>query len=150
MQKTWMWCLIIVALLGTAAWGQDDQASDGTEKAVAALEQQWLQSQKTNNPDLVAPLLADKFINTGSDGKVTSKSESLATAKATKYDSVAYDNMKVIAFGDTAIATGDFKAKGTDASGKPLDVHERFTDTWVKMPSGKWQCVASHGSPVKM
>ena len=150
MQKTWMWCLIIVALLGTAAWGQDDQASDGTEKAVAALEQQWLQSQKTNNPDLVAPLLADKFINTGSDGKVTSKSESLANAKATKYDSVAYDNMKVIAFGDTAIATGDFKAKGTDASGKPLDVHERFTDTWVKMPSGKWQCVASHGSPVKM
>ena len=150
MQKTWMWCLIIVALLGTAAWGQDDQASDGTEKAVAALEQQWLQSQKTNNPDLVAPLLADKFINTGSDGKVTSKSESLANAKATKYDSVAYDNLKVTAFGDTAIATGDFKAKGTDASGKPLDVHERFTDTWVKMPSGKWQCVASHGSPVKM
>ena len=22
--------------------------------------------------------------------------------------------------------------------------------TWVKMPSGKWQCVASHGSNVKM
>jgi ketosteroid isomerase-like protein len=31
-----------------------------------------------------------------------------------------------------------------------MDVHERFTDTWVKMPNGQWQCVASHGSPVKM
>jgi hypothetical protein len=42
-----------------------------TEKAVAALEQQWLQSQETNNPDLIAPLLADKFIGTGADGKLT-------------------------------------------------------------------------------
>jgi hypothetical protein len=57
----------------------------GTEKAVAGQEQQWLQSQKTNNPDLVAPLLADKFVNTSSDGKVTGKTETLATAKATKY-----------------------------------------------------------------
>jgi ketosteroid isomerase-like protein len=150
MKSTWMWCLISLLSVGSAAWSQDNKAGGGTEKAVAALEQQWLQSQKTNNPDLVAPLLADKFINTGSDGKVTGKAESLATAKATKYDSVAYDDVKVTAFGGTAIATGDFKAKGTDASGKPLDVHERFTDTWVKMPNGQWQCVASHQSLVKM
>src|SRR5947207_16004328 len=121
MKSAWMWFLISLLSVGSAAWAQDKKAGGGTEKAVAALEQQWLQSQKTNNPDLVAPLLADKFINTGSDGKVTSKSESLANAKATKYDSVAYDNLKVTAFGDTAIATGEFKAKGTDPSGKPLD-----------------------------
>ena len=136
--------------VGSAAWSQDKKADGGTEKAVAALEQQWLQSQKTNNPDLVAPLLADKFINTGSDGKVTSKTESLANAKATKYDSADYDDVKVAVFGDTAIAMGGFEAKGTDASGKPLDVHERWTDTWVKMPKGQWQCVASHQSLVKM
>jgi uncharacterized protein (TIGR02246 family) len=132
-------------LLGSAAWSQD-----GTEKAVAALEQKWLQSQKTNNPDLVAPLLSDQFINTGSDGKVTNKAESLASAKATKYDSVDYDDLKVTAFGNTAIATGNFKGKGTDPSGKPLDANERFTDTWVKGPKGEWQCVASHQSTVKM
>jgi hypothetical protein len=145
MKRTWMWCLAGLLLLGNAAWSQD-----GTEKAVAALEQKWLQSQKTNNPDLVAPLLSDKFINTGSDGKVTSKAESLASAKATKYDSVDYDDLKVTAFGSTAVAVGDFKAKGTDPSGKPMDVHERFTDTWVKGPKGEWQCVASHQSTVKM
>jgi uncharacterized protein (TIGR02246 family) len=149
MKKIMMWCLIGLLSLGSAAWSQA-QTTGGTEKAVAALEQQWLQSQKTNNPDLVAPLLADKFINTGSDGKVTGKAETLATAKATKYDSAEYDDVKVTAFGDTAIATGGFIAKGTDATGKPMDTHERFTDTWVKMPNGKWQCVASHGSPVKI
>ena len=97
-----------------------------------------------------SPLLADKFMNTGSDGKVTGKAETLATAKATKYDSADYDDVKVTVFGDAAIAMGGFEAKGTDASGKPLDVHERWTDTWVKMPKGQWQCVASHQSLVKI
>ena len=64
MKRTWMGCLVGLLLFASAAWSQDK-----TEKAVAALEQQWLQSQKTNNPDLAAPLLADKFINTGADGK---------------------------------------------------------------------------------
>jgi len=148
MKRIWSCCLLAVLLVGNTAWSQDK--SSGTEKAVAALEQQWLQSQKTNNPDLAAPLLADKIVNTNPDGKVTSKSEILATAKATKYSSVDYDDLKVTVFGDTAIANGTFKANGTDHSGKPMDVTERFTDTWVKMPNGKWQCVASHGSTVKM
>jgi uncharacterized protein (TIGR02246 family) len=149
MKRIWILCLVGLLSLGSAAWSQA-QTTGGTEKAVAALEQQWLQSQKTNDPDLVAPLLADKFVSTGSDGKVSSKAESLAMAKATKYDSAGYEDVKVTVFGDTAIATGGFKAKGTDASGKPLDVNERWTDTWVKMPNGKWQCVASHSSPAKM
>jgi uncharacterized protein (TIGR02246 family) len=148
MKKTFVWCLSGLLLLGSAAWLQAQQTGD-TEKAVAALEQQWLQSQQTNNPDLVAPLLADKFVNTGSDGKVTDKAKTLANAKATKYVSADYDDLKVTVFGDAAIATGTFKAKGTDSSGKPMDVNERFTDTWVKMTNGKWQCVASHGSPIK-
>ena len=90
------------------------------------------------------------FTNTSSEGKVTDRSQALADAKATKYTSVDYTHMKVMVFGDTAIAIGNFKGKGTDPSGKPLDANERFTDTWVKLPNGKWQCVASHQSPIKM
>jgi ketosteroid isomerase-like protein len=52
-------------------------------------------------------------------------------------------------FGDTAIARMGFKSKGTDALGKSFDSHSRWTDIWVKMPNGQWQCVASHGSEVK-
>ena len=70
--------------------------------------------------------------------------------KRQKYTSVDYIDVKVMVFGDTAIAIGGFRGKGTDPSGKPLDANERFTDTWTKMASGKWQCVASHQSPVKM
>ncbi len=149
MKKVLMWCLVGLLAIGSAARSQA-QTAGGTEKAVAALEEQWLQSQKTNKPDLVAPLLADKFVSTGADGKVMNKAEALANAKATKYVSAEYEDVKVTVFGDTAIATGGFKGKGTDASGKPMDVHERWTDTWVKMPNGKWQCVATQGSTIQM
>jgi ketosteroid isomerase-like protein len=149
MNRTWTWCVVALLALGSAAWAQDKKSAE-TEQGVAALEQQWLQSQKTNNPDLVAALLADKFISTNNDGKVTDKAQSLATAKATKYDTVSYDDLKVTAFGNTAVATGVFKATGTDSMGKPLNSNERFTDTWLKMPNGKWQCIASHSSAIKM
>lgn len=148
MKHTWMWCLIVFLSLGSSAWS--GAQTGGTEKAVAALEQDWLQSQKSNNPDLVAPLLADKFVSTGMDGKVTDRADSLARDKKIKYDNIEYEDVKVTVFGDTAIATGGSKATGTDEKGKPLDEHVRWTDTWVKMPNGKWQCVASHVSPIKM
>lgn len=54
MKRIWMWCLIGLLSLGSAAWSQA-QTSGGTEKAVAALEQQWLQSQKTNKSGLGGP-----------------------------------------------------------------------------------------------
>jgi len=148
MKNTWLWGLLGLLSLGSAASLQAQQTSGGTEKAIAALENQWLQSQKTNNPDLVAPLLADKFVSTGADGKVTNKAQTLADAKASKFVSAENENVQVTVFGDTAIATGLWVGKGTDEKGKPLDAHDRWTDTWVKMPSGKWQCVATHSSPV--
>ena len=135
-------------LFSNAAWSQTPPTGK-TEKAVAALEERWLRSQKENNPDLIAPAVADKFVATQSDGKVIGKTEMLASAKSSKYSSAEYGDVKVTVFGNTAIATGIFKGKGTDASGKPVVVNERWTDTWVKMPNGQWQCVASHASPIK-
>jgi ketosteroid isomerase-like protein len=140
--------VVFLSLAITAS--SQSQTTGGTEKAVVALEQQWLQGQKTNNPDLVAPLLADKIVVTNADGTVLDKAGTLTFYKKTKWESAEYNDVKATVFGDTAIATGGFKGKGTDAMGKPFDNNEQWTDTWIKMPSGKWQCVASHASPVKM
>jgi len=147
MKKTGIGCLLALLSLVSAAW---PQTGGDIEKAVAALDQQWLQAQKTNNPDLLVPLLADEVVVTEADGKVNGKAGTLATYRKTHWDSAEYTDVKVTVFGDTAIATGGFKGKGTDAKGKPLDVNERWTDTWVKMSSGKWQCVASQASPITM
>jgi len=138
--------LVAVAALGSALLAQA-QGSSATETAVAALENQWLQGQRTNNPDLYAPLLADKFVSTGADGKVSSKEQLVAGEKQRKYSSVDYLDVHVTVYGNTAIATGEYRGKGV-AEGKPFDEHGRWTDTWVKMPNGKWQCVADHNSPI--
>jgi ketosteroid isomerase-like protein len=146
MRKMWIGCLLAALSVGSVAWSQ---TRGDAAKAVAALEQQWLKGQKTNNPDLVAPLLADKIVITEADGKVLDKAGTLATYQKTKWDSADYMDVKVTVFGDAAIATGGFKGKGTDATGTPFDENERWTDTWVKMPGGKWQCVASQVTPLK-
>jgi hypothetical protein len=150
MRSTQAFCLLGLLSLFNFASVQAQQATGGTEKAIAALEDQWLKSQKTNNPELAAPLLAEKYVYTSEDGKVMNKAQSLADAKATKYTFADYENVQVTVFGATAIAIGGGKFKGTDSSGKPMETHDRFTDTWVKMPDGKWQCVATHASAIKM
>jgi len=148
MKRIVPWCVVAVVVMASATWSQA-QKNAATEKAVADLEQQWLKGQQTNNVALIEPLLADGFTNTSSAGTVSNRAESIAEAKATKYTSADYGDVKVMVFGDTAVAMGTFRGKGTDSSGKPLDANERFTDTWTKMPNGKWQCVASHQSTVK-
>ena len=143
-----LWGAICLPFLLSTAWAQT--STGATEQAIAALEAQWAQAQRTNNVDLAAPLLADNFVQTSGDGQVTiSKASALAAAKAEKFTSMEYVDLKVYAFGQTAIAIAGFHAKGTDASGKAFDETGRFTDTWAKMPSGKWQCVASQDAFVK-
>jgi uncharacterized protein (TIGR02246 family) len=145
-----VWCLLALLSLATAASSYAQETSGGAKTAIAALEDQWLQAQRTNNPDLVAPILADKFVYTDGEGKLDSKAAMLADAKTVKWESVDYKNVQIAVYGGTAIATGEFVGKGTDSSGKPVNDHSRYTDTWAKMPSGKWQCVASQDTPIKM
>lgn len=140
-----------MALMVGSATAQSATAG-ADEQAVTAAENQWLKSQQTNNPELLAPLLADKVVETSNEGKVyAGKDAMLAGAKSDTWSSAQYTDLKVTVFGGhTAIATGIFTGKGTDAAGKPLNERVRFTDTWVKMADGKWLCVASHDSPIKM
>ena len=145
MRKIVLWCALV--LLAAATWAQVRKDA-ATEKTIANLEQQWLKGQRANDMSFIEPLIAEGFTNTSADGKVTNRAESMVATKATIYTTADYLDVKVMVFGSTAIAIGGFRGKGTDSSGKPLDLNERWTDTWVKMPSGKWQCVASAVSPI--
>jgi len=151
MKRTFVVCCAVALLsLMVAAQAKDNKMGSGTEQAIAGLEQQWTDAAKASNPEPLAPLLADKFVNTDSQGKTIGKAETLAHTKAAKWQTNQISDVKVTVFGDTAIATGNCVGKGTDENGKPVDTHERWTDTWMKMSNGKWQCIASHGSTIKM
>ncbi len=140
---------IIWGLLSGVLMAGSVAAYAGTaEEAVIAAENQFTKSQQTNNVDLQAPLLADKYVATDEDGTVlVGKEANLADAKSTTFSSADLTDLKVTAYGDTAIATGTFTAKGT-YKGKPFNHRGRFTDTWVKL-NGKWLCIASHVSLIK-
>src|ERR1017187_9597339 len=78
MKRSVVWCVVALLSLMVAAQAQDKEMGGGTEQAIAALEQKWEDGLKTSNPDPIAPLLADKFVNTDSEGKVSGKADSLA------------------------------------------------------------------------
>jgi len=135
--------------LMVAAQTKDNEMGRGTEQTIAALEQQWVSASKASNSDGIASLLAFNFVNTDSNGKMIGKAETLEHVKAAKWETNQISDVKVVVYGKTAIATGEWTGKGTDENGKPVDTHERWTDTWMKI-SGKWQCIASHSSTIKM
>lgn len=144
--------LCIPALLSLLVFVQAKDAEEmgATERAIAALEQKWVDASKASNPDMLAPLLAFNFVSTSSDGKVIGKQEMLARVKAEKWDTEEISDVKVMVYGKAAIATGVWTGRGIDANGKPVDTRERWTDTWIKVYGGNWQCVASHSSPFRM
>ncbi|HZE26508.1 MAG TPA: nuclear transport factor 2 family protein [Terriglobales bacterium] len=128
------------------AWSQ---ASPDLEKAISDLEYKWAAAQKDGKPEMVAPLLADRFVNTDTDGKVSGKEALLASLKGGRWEQNGISDVKVIAFGHVAIATGAWTGKGVDGDGSKVDRRERWTDTWVRMPGGLWQCVASQQTATK-
>jgi len=145
--------LICIGLLMLALAVQAQMSSQmgaGVEKTIADMEQQWAAAAKANNPDAIAPLLANNFVNMDSDGTTIDKSQTLARIKGAKWEINQISDIKVTVSGNTAIATGAWQGKGTDHMGKSVDAHERWVDTWVKMPGGKWQCIASASAPAKM
>ncbi len=115
--------------------------------AVKALEEKWAAAASNNDVAEVASILADSVTAIGSDGTMRNKSELVATMKTRKYESAVAEDIKVQVFGDAAVATGIWRAKGTE-SGQPFSETERFTDTYTKM-GGQWKCVATHSSLMK-
>jgi len=132
-----------VVCLAVALCAVCAQAADSVEKQVLALEQKWAQAQKASDANAIAPLLADSFVIVFPDGRLMNKAQALEDTKKSKMESVEASEMKVTSYGDTAIVTGIWMGKGTDADGKPEDDRDRFVDTWHKGANGQWQCVAS-------
>jgi len=132
---TAFWCLSACAQSGKIK-------SITVESEIATLERSWAAAQKANDPSTIATLLADNYIEVLPDGSLMNKSQVLDDAKKSKYETIELRDLKITSFGGTAIVVGTFDAKHSDKDGKPLHDHERFVDTWRKMPSGKWQCIA--------
>ena len=68
-------------------------------------------------------------------------------AGTVKYSAVKADDMRVFLYGNAAVVIGRWTAKGVE-EGKPLDVVERFTDTFIRQ-NGQWRAVATQATAIK-
>ena len=140
-------CLAALACLASFAHPADKKIND--EQRIGLRERAWAAAQKTNDVSTVASLLADDYIEVLPDGSLMNKSQVLDDTKNSKYESVELSDLKITIFGDTAIVTGIYDARHSDKDGKPLQDHERYVDTWRKMPDGKWRCIAEGNTAIR-
>ncbi len=124
-------------------------AQGSVEQTLMDLERQWVKAAMAGSAETLAPILAADFVSVQSDGTTESKSEYVAKTTKGKWQVSEVSDMKVQVHGDAAVVIGVWTGKGTDGSGKAVDGKERFADTFVKMPDGKWQCVVSASALIK-
>lgn len=143
-------CLLLLA--GAAflpATAQNDQNSAVVSKIIA-MEKAWNQAYKLRDTKAIDALLDDSMVLVNDDGSLQTKAVFLAAVRSSKpsdEEQVTPESISVHVFGNVAVATGIFRAKGVEA-GKPYVRRERFADTWVGK-NGTWVCVSASATPVQ-
>ncbi len=139
--------MVLVCATALVVSAQDD-ADRVVQSKIIALEKAWNQAYKSGDRRALDRILDDQIVLINDDGTVQTKGEFLTSVKESnaQEQQVAPESMSVHVFGNTAISTGVFRAKGVEA-GKPYVRRERFVDTWI-YKGGNWVCVATDATPV--
>lgn len=143
--------LLMIVVCGTALFVRaQDNSDSGVRSKIVALEKAWNQAYKAKDTRALDAILDNEIVLINDDGSTQSKAEFLASVKSSNNNSqeqqVSPESMSVHVFGNTAIATGVFRAKGIEG-GKSYVRRERFVDTWM-YKNGNWVCVATNATPV--
>jgi ketosteroid isomerase-like protein len=88
-------------------------------------------------------IYADDYTLVNESGVVTTKAPRLAALKSgeLKYESVAFDEVNIRMYGNTAVLTYRVTSKG-QSKGQAIGGQFRATSTYVKI-KGRWQLVAA-------
>lgn len=130
---------LFIALLLTAPLGAQD----------ADLRQRdslWNSLRLSGNAVALAPLLADDWLLTHSDGRTQDKADYLAELATRRRSNSQVENLGVRfrQYEHTAVVTGISVQSGV-TDGQPWSGRFRFTRTWIRR-DGVWVMVASHSS----
>jgi ketosteroid isomerase-like protein len=133
---------VIVLLLGLGAVSRmkDDR------QIVEALDVEYQTAVKQGDVATMDRILADDFVLVTGRGRVYTKQELLAEARAgtVTYEHQEDTNRTVRVWGNTAVITALLWEKGTN-NGTPFDYRLWFSDTYVKTGDG-WRYVFGQSS----
>jgi ketosteroid isomerase-like protein len=136
----------ILSVLVPPSSAQDDEAT--VRAQILALEKAWNQAYKAGDVKALSAILDNSLVLVEDDGSLKTKSEFLATVKAStgNEEQVAPESLTVRVFGTTAISIGVIAVKETKG-GKTVTHRERFIDTWI-YKNGSWICIATDATPM--
>ena len=133
-------CLLVAPL----AWSQ----GGNVEQQIKKLTDQIIAAELKVDMNSYEKLLADDYTGIYSDGRLYTKAQDIQDLKtgALKYESIDVREIKIRAYGDTAVAVSLVSTKGT-RDGKPFSADFRVTRVWVKQ-KGNWKSVAFQATRV--
>ena len=140
--------MLVIVSATVLLFSMQESADSAVQTKIVALEKAWNQAYKMGDTRSLDSLLDDHVVLINDDGSTQTKSQFLASIKGptAEEQQVAPESISVRVFGDTATATGVFRAKGAE-HGKHYERRERFVDTWINK-GGRWVCIASNATPV--
>jgi ketosteroid isomerase-like protein len=130
-----------------AASPQASVSRAASSEVVAALEKlnsEWLTAYKTRDGAALDRILADDFEAIYPGGRLLRKADLLKTATdpARTITSIAWEDLKVLVFGDVAVVRARSRLSGKNAEGDFSSVND-YADVYVKR-AGAWRAVSAH------
>ena len=113
------------------------------EQALLQVERDWAAAWQKMDATALEGILADGFVE-NEQGQTTTKAQIIADLKAGVYkvESVEVSDMRVVVFGDHAVANGISTSKYT-MRGKDVSEKTRWTDVFEKR-DGRWRAVFTY------
>ena len=140
---------VLVLVLISATAGEEKPAGPTTENAMAA-EDALARAFRNNDADAISNLLDSSWAVITANGDVAEGPETFPSGIKSGVRTLKTFDMseaRVRLYGNVALITIKLDLAGV-FRGKPFDVLERETDTWV-WKDGRWKCVLTHESFIK-
>ena len=148
--------ILVIAILSITATpfvfnqtkSKNGTASSGTEQELLKKNKEYDEALVREDAAALDRIFADEFIYISTTGELIDKSQQLEAIRSgdLKIEYGKSDEVRVRVYGNTAVMTGRFIAKG-EFRGKVFEAPERYTAVWVKR-QGRWQLVAEQGTRV--
>jgi len=115
---------------------------------VLRAEREWLLAHLRVDVDALDRLMAPDYSQIDDRGRVVGKEQVLASFRSGEraWEEAHSDEHDVRIYGDIAVVTGRWRARGTNA-GQPFDYAARYVSVWVEH-DGEWRMVSDHSTPI--
>ena len=112
--------------------------------ALEALNAEWLNAYKTHDGAALERILADDFEAIYPGGRVMKKADLVKAAvnPARVVETIAWEDLKIMIFGDVAVVRARSRMSGRTAEG-PFSGSNDYADVYVRR-AGAWRAISAH------